>query len=132
MATRSSERPGLAEAARHVAEHASAIARLEAQLALQEVRRKARSLGLGAGLVAGAGLFGLLALLIGVGAGIAAIALVLPVWLSLLAVFGFFFLLSGLLGLVGLGLLKRGTPPIPEQAITEARLTTEALKNGHH
>jgi hypothetical protein len=29
--------------------------------------------------------------------------------------------------------IKKGTPPVPEQAIQEAKLTTEALKgNGHH
>jgi hypothetical protein len=47
-------------------------------------------------------------------------------------VMGGLLLLAGPLGVVGLVLLKRGTPPIPEQAIEEARLTTEALKNGRH
>jgi hypothetical protein len=33
---------------------------------------------------------------------------------------------------VAVRLIKRGTPPVPEQAIREAKLTTEALKaNGH-
>lgn len=132
MATRSSNGHGLTEAARGVAEHASALARLELRLALTEVRRKALRLGMGAALLAGAALFGLLALTIAVAAGIAAIALALPVWLALLTVGGFLFLLSGLLGVVGLGLVKRGTPPVPEAAIEEARLTTEALRHGGH
>lgn len=132
MATRSSSRPGLSEAARQVAEHASAIAKLEARLAAQEVKRKALRLGLGAGLLVAAAFLGLLALTIAIAAVIAAIALVLPVWASLLIVGGGFSFLATLLGIVGLGLLKRGTPPVPEQAIAEARLTTEALKNGRH
>lgn len=132
MATRSSERAGLAEAARHVAEHATTIAKLETRLALQEVRRKAIALGLGAGLLAGAGLFGLFALALLVAAGVAALALVLQPWLALLAVGGGFLLVAGVLGLIGLGLVKRGAPPVPEQAIEEAKLTTEALKNGRH
>jgi hypothetical protein len=32
------------------------------------------------------------------------------------------------LGAVARGRIKKGTPPIPEQAIREAKLTTEALK----
>lgn len=132
MPIRSSSRPGLAEAARHVTEHASAIARLEAQLAMQEVKRKATKLAGSVVLLAGAGLFGGIAFLLGIAAGVAAIAIVLPAWASLLIVMGFLLLLAGPLGLVGLILLKRGAPPIPEQAIEEARLTTEALKNGRH
>ena len=37
-------------------------------------------------------------------------------------------LLAALLGGIGLGLLRRGTP-VPELAIREAKLTTEALKS---
>jgi hypothetical protein len=29
---------------------------------------------------------------------------------------------------LGLSKIKKGTPPVPEQAIREAKLTTEALK----
>jgi len=38
------------------------------------------------------------------------------------------------LALAGLAFakIKKGTPPVPEQALREAKLTTEALKsNGH-
>jgi hypothetical protein len=38
------------------------------------------------------------------------------------------FVLTGLLGLLARGAIKKGTPPVPEQAIEEAKLTTEALK----
>lgn len=132
MPIRTGSRPGVADAARHVAEHATAIARLEAQLALAEVKRKATRLTGAIVLLAGAGAFSGIALLLGIAAGVVAIALVLPAWAALLIVMGFLLLLAGPLGLVGLILLKRGTPPIPEQAIEEARLTTEALKNGRH
>ena len=132
MPTRSSNGRGLAEAARHVSEHASSIAKLELRLAMQEVRRKASKLVGAVVLLAGAGAFAWIALLCGVGAGVAAITLVLPVWASLLIVMGGLLLLAGPLGMIGLVLLKRGAPPIPEQAIQEAKLTTEALKNGRH
>jgi len=45
---------------------------------------------------------------------------------------GALFVFTMLLGAIGLMALRRGTPPVPEQAIREAKLTTEALKDGHH
>jgi hypothetical protein len=45
--------------------------------------------------------------------------------------FGGLLLAAGLLGAIGAGLLRKGAPPVPEQALAEARLTTEALRNGH-
>jgi putative superfamily III holin-X len=132
MPTREAERMGVAPAAKQVAEHASALARLEMELAGLELKRKVASLGLGVGLLIGAALFGLFAL----GFGLATIAVVLSIvldsWLALLIVFGSLLLLAGILALVGLGRVRKGTPPVPEQAIQEAKLTTTALKsNGH-
>jgi fatty acid desaturase len=129
MATRSA-RPGLAESARRVAEHATALVRLELRLALQEVQEKAKRFALAASLLAVAGVLGLLAVLAAVGAGIAALALVLPVWAALLVVAGGLLLLAGPLGVAGLIFVRLAVPPVPEQAIAEARLTTEALTNG--
>ncbi len=123
---------GLAEAARHVAEHATTIARLELRLAAQEVKRKVVALGVGIGLLLGAALLGTVALLLLLGAGVAGVAVALPVWLSLLVVGGGLLLLAGPLAVVGLVLLKRGSPPLPEHAIAEARLTREALRDGRH
>lgn len=76
----------------------------------------------------GAGIFALFALGFGLAAGAAALALVLDTWLALLIVFGGLLLLAFVLGLLALGRIKRGTPPVPEQAIEEAKLTQAALK----
>jgi putative superfamily III holin-X len=132
MPTREAERMGVAPAAKQVAEHASALARLELELAGLELKRKATNLGLGVGLLVGAAVFGLFAL----GFGLATIAVVLSIvldsWLALLIVFGSLLFLAAIVGLVGLGRVRKGTPPVPEQAIQEAKLTTTALKsNGH-
>ena len=37
--------------------------------------------------------------------------------------------IAAVLGLVGINRIKKGTPPMPEQAIREAKLTTEAIKS---
>ena len=128
MPTRETERPGVGPAAKEVAEHASTLARLELELAGLELKRKVAKLGLGIGLVAGAAVFLFYAVGFGLAAGAAAIALALPMWAALLIVFGALVLVALVLGLIGLRSIRAGTPPVPEQAVTEARLTTEALK----
>jgi len=115
--------------AREVAEHAGALTRLELELATLELKRKATALGVGAGLAAAAALFVLFGLGFLMAAAAAAIAIELPVWAALLIVTGGLLLGAAVLGLVGLGLLRRGVPPVPRRAIEEAKLTTTAIKS---
>ncbi|HET6656956.1 MAG TPA: phage holin family protein [Gaiellaceae bacterium] len=129
MPTQETEQ-GVGTAAKQVAEHASTLARLELELALLEVKRKVAALGVGIGLSIGAAIFGLFALGFGLAAAAAALALVLPMWAALLIVFGALVVLATILLLFGLSALKKGAPPVPEQAIREAKLTTEAIRNG--
>ena len=121
--------PGLGAAAKQVTEHASAIARLELELASLELKKKFAALGLGIGLGFGA----LLVLVYAVGflfATIAAaLATFLPTWLSLLIVTLFLFAVTGVLGFLALKRIQRGTPPVPKQAIDEAKLTRQALRS---
>ena len=132
MPTHEADRMGVAPAAKQVAEHASALARLEMELAGLELKGKVASLGLGAGLLVGAAFFGLFAVGFGLATIAAALALVLDTWLALLIVFGSLLLLVAILALVGLSRVRKGTPPVPELAIHEAKLTSTALRsNGH-
>lgn len=124
---------GVGGAAKQVAEHASALARLELELASLELKRKAGALGAGAAFGLGAGLLALFALGFALATIAAALALVLDTWLALLLVTLGILALAGILGALALSRIKRGTPPVPEQAIREAKLTSEALKaNGNH
>ena len=87
------------------------------------------SLGLGIGLaVAAAGLLVFMAAFV-YAAIAAALALVMPTWAALLVVAGILLLMAAVLGFLALNRIKKGTPPVPEQAIQEAKLTTEALKS---
>jgi Putative Actinobacterial Holin-X, holin superfamily III len=126
------EQQGVGQATKSVAEHASALVRLELELAALELRRKLISFALGIGLVLGAVLFLLYALGFGLASAAAGIATAVPMWGALLIVTGVLFVLTMLLAAFGLMALKKGTPPLPEQAIREAKLTTEALKDGRH
>ena len=121
---------GLSGATKRVADHARSIVQLELQLATAELKRKVVALGLGIALTAAAAVFALTAVAFGLAAATAGIATTLPVWLSLLVMFGGLLLLAMILGGVGATLLKKGAKPVPEQAIEEARLTTEAIRDG--
>ena len=133
MPIRAGERPGgLGGAAKLVADKASAIVRLELALAASELKQKLVKLGLGIGLVVGAAVFLFFAVGLALATIAAALATFLSTWLALLIVAGGLVLAAALLGAIGARLLSKGSPPVPEQAIAEAKLTTEALKNGHH
>jgi hypothetical protein len=121
---------GLSGATKRVADHARSFVRLELQLAATELKRKVVALGLGIALLAAAAVLGLTAVGFGLAAATAGIATALPVWLSLLVMFGGVLLLAAILGGIGAALLRKGSKPVPEQAIEEARLTSEALRNG--
>jgi len=116
-------------AVKDVADHAKRVVNLELELAKLELSRKVASLGVGIGLVVAAALFGFYALGFGLASGAAGLATFLPTWLALLIVMVVLLLLTAIVGLVGVGRIKKGTPPVPEQAIQEAKLTTEALKS---
>ena len=93
------------------------------------MKKKAASFAVGIGLGAAAALLALFMLGFGLATIAVAFATFLPWWLALLIVTVALLLLSGLLGLLALGAIKKGSPPIPEQAIQEAKLTTTAIKS---
>ena len=125
--------PGVGAAAKQVAEHASTLAKLELELAGLELKQKAGALGTGIGLGIGSALVAVYAVGFLLATIAVALAIVLDTWLALLLVTVGLFAVAGLLGLIAVKRIKRGTPPVPEQAIREAKLTGEALKaNGNH
>jgi Putative Actinobacterial Holin-X, holin superfamily III len=128
MPTRAESRNGGVQAAVHdVAEHARTLVRLEGELAALEVRRKIAALGAGIVLLVAGGVLALFALGFLLATLAAALATVLATWLALLIVGGGLALVAVLLLAIGVSQLRRGVPPVPEQAIAEAKLTGAAL-----
>jgi hypothetical protein len=119
---------GIVASAKRIAAHASSLARLERELVRSELQRKGGTLAAGTAVGVAAGIIALFALGFGLAAVAAALALVVDWWLALLIVFLALVLLVVALGLLARSLLRRGTPLAPEQAIEEARLTSEALR----
>lgn len=129
MSTHNGE-SGIGATAGRVAEHARRLVQLEIELAKSEVKRKAAAMGVGIGLGVGAALFVFLGVSLLVATCVAALALVLPVWAAILIVGVVALLIAGGLGFGAAIAIKKGAPPVPEQAIEEARMTSEALKSG--
>jgi uncharacterized membrane protein YqjE len=126
------ETPGLGQTVKSVSERASALVRLELELAALELKNKVAALGVGIGLALGAAVLLVFALGFGLATIAAGIATALPWWAALLIVTLGIVLVAAVLGLLGVRSIKKGTPPVPEQALMEAKLTSEALKgNGH-
>ena len=132
MPIQGGERAGLGGAAKAVADRARSIVRLELQLAATELKRKVAALGVGIAMLVGAALFAFFAFAFALAAAAAALAIAVSTWLALLIVAGGLVVLAGVLAALGVGAIRKGTPPVPEQAIAEAKLTAEAVKNGKH
>jgi uncharacterized membrane protein YqjE len=130
MPTRETTEPnGVGPAAKQVAEHASSLARLELELAVLELKKKVQALGIGIGLGAGGVLFAVFGLGFTFATLAAGLATTMPWWAALLVTTAILFLLAGTLATIGILMIQKATPPVPEQAIAEAKLTTEALKS---
>jgi uncharacterized membrane protein YqjE len=120
----------VAELVFDVSERASTLVREEVELAKTEVSEKVTSLLRGSAVGVAAGTFAFLALIL-VMDGIA--------WLLNEEVFdgkfwpgffveaGLFLLIAALAGFIAYRAVKAGAPPVPEQAIEEAKLTREML-----
>jgi uncharacterized membrane protein YqjE len=119
----------LADATRRVAEHARSLVQLEVQLAMTEMKRKIAALGIGIGLAVLALVLMGLATLFALAAAAVGLTYVLSVWAALLVMCGALLLFALVLAGVGVALLRRGTKPLPEQAIAEAQLTREELQD---
>jgi len=106
MPIRAAERPSVATAAKEVAGHAGALARLGLELARLEAKSKAVALGLGIG----AALVSLYALGFLLATIATALAIVLDAWLALLLVTVGLLMVAGILGLLARNQLKSDPP----------------------
>jgi Putative Actinobacterial Holin-X, holin superfamily III len=121
----------LADLVVDVSENASTLVREEIELAKAEVFEKVSKLARGAGVGIAAGAFAFLALIM----ILHGIAWVLGeelfsgnIWAGYFVTAAIFLLLAALAGWIASKALKAGAPPVPEQAIEEAKLTKEMLE----
>jgi hypothetical protein len=123
---------GIGGTTKRIADRARSIIRLEIELARLELQRKLQQIGTGLGLGAGAAVLVFYAIGFLLAAAAAGLATTLPVWASLLIVAGAVLLIAAGLGIAARRSIQRSGPPVPQQAIEEARKTGDALRtNGH-
>jgi len=104
------------------------LLRSEIELLKAELIEKAKHAGIGVGLVAGGAFFGFFAFAVLLAAAVLGIATALPAWLAALIVGGALLLITGILVLIGVNQLKRGTPPVPTETIASVKKDVNAIK----
>jgi len=123
-------RPSIGELVSTLSEKLSQLIRDEIRLAKAEMAEKAKNAGAGIGLFVVAGLLAFFAL----GTLVAALVLVLDVWLpawaAALIVMALLLAIAAGLGFAGKKLLDRGTPPVPAKAQESIKADVEAVKKG--
>ncbi|SRR5580765_480002 len=103
------------------------LVRSEIALAKAEITEGAKILGMGAGMLAAAGLMALIGLVFVFITLAEVLDIWLPAWAAWLIVTGVLFLIAAIAGLLGVRALKKAKPA-PEKAIAEAKLTIAAIK----
>jgi uncharacterized membrane protein YqjE len=95
----------------------STLVKQEIELAKVELSAKAKDAGKGAGLLAGAGVAGLLALMTLTALLVIALDAVLELWLAALIVLVLWAVVAAALGLAGRTKLREATPAVPEETV---------------
>jgi protein-S-isoprenylcysteine O-methyltransferase Ste14 len=120
----------LGEIVNEVSAKASLLVKEEIELAKAEVAQKAKRLGIGAGLAAVAGAFLLFFLIF----FLHMLALGFSDWFDLKPWVGYaivcilLLVFAGVLGLIAMRLFKKGSPPVPQMAIDEAKKTRAVIE----
>ncbi len=100
----------------------------EIDLVKTEVIAKLKSLGVGAGLLAGAVVVLLFMIGVLLTAAILGLSTVMPGWLAALIVAAVLLIIALILGLIGYRVLMRGVPPVPSESIDSIQRDLRAIK----
>jgi hypothetical protein len=119
---------GIVRQVKQVKTRATSLARLILELGQLEAKRKAAALGKAAvfGITAGVLAFYAIGLLLASAA--AGLNETLSLWLSLLIVAFVVLLVAAVLVLIAIRFARSASPPVPSQAVDEARRTADTLK----
>ncbi|MGW6987628.1 phage holin family protein [Streptomyces sp. NPDC054946] len=110
----------------------SELVHQEMQLARVEMTRKSKRYGTGGGLFGGAGLLGVLAAQALVVAGIAALALVLPVWASALIATAVLAAGAAVVAMAGKRQIAKAGTPAPERTMASLKADVAEIREKAH
>ncbi|MGZ8813069.1 MAG: phage holin family protein [Mycobacterium sp.] len=109
----------------------SRLVRDELRLAQKEFQQSAKHAGLGAGLFSLAGLLAFVGFVTLIGAAVAALSLVLPVWAAAVIVAAVLFLIAGVAALIGRREAGEVTPAAPKTVET-VKADIEEVREARH
>ena len=109
---------GIGELVKDLASQTSTLVRQEIQLAQAEVTQKGKTAGKGAGLLAGAAVAGLLALIALTAGLIALLDRVMDTWIAAAIVMALWAIVAFVLAKAGQKALQQATPPAPQTVET--------------
>lgn len=98
------------------------------ELLKAELFAKLKALGIGAGMLVGAGVVLLFMVGVLLTSAVLALSLVMPGWLAALIVAAFLLIVAGILALIGYRVLKRGIPPVPTESIESLQKDYRAIR----
>lgn len=121
------EKP-VGELLKQLSQETSLLVRQELDLARAELQQKGKEAGLGAGLLSGAGVTGLVALIALMVTIVAVLDTGMATWLAALLTTLLFAAAAGALALVGRNRLKQAGPPVPRQTTDSVKEDVEWAK----
>lgn len=110
-----------ADLLKDLSEQTTRLVRQELELAKAEVSAKGKQVGVGAGMLGGAGLLGLYAVGALTAAAIAALSLSLATWLAALIVAVIWAAAAGVAALIGKKKVRQAMPPVPQDSVDSVK-----------
>ncbi|HET6877844.1 MAG TPA: phage holin family protein [Jatrophihabitans sp.] len=127
--SRPAEQPTIGELSSRLSEQMSRLVRDEIALAQAEAKQRAKQLGMGVGMFGTGGVFAFFAGACAVAGAVLGLTNVVPGWLAALIVAGVLFALAGIVALIGGRSVKKGSPPVPADAMQSVKADAEAVRN---
>jgi Putative Actinobacterial Holin-X, holin superfamily III len=124
------EHEGIAAAVKQLSQDIGILLRSEMELARKEMLEKVKSAGVGAGMLSGSAITGLLTLGSFTALLILAISLALPAWLSALIVTVMWASVTAILALTGKQKIQDAGPLLPEQTIESVKEDVQWAQSG--
>jgi uncharacterized membrane protein YqjE len=126
--TEAEPRQGLVSLLRSVPELISRLISDEIRAARLELTAKLKAAAMGAGLLVAGIVVGLFTIGVLIATAILGLANVVPPWLASLIVAIALLIITAILVLVGIGRLRKGVPPVPQQTIANVKKDVRAIK----
>jgi uncharacterized membrane protein YqjE len=120
---------GIGDLVRQLSGQVSTLVHQEVELAKAEAAEKGKQAGVGAGMLGGAGVAGLLALGALTAFLILVLAIVLPAWAAALIVTALWGAVAAVLGLQGREKLREMGKPVPEKTVETVKEDVQWLKS---